>query len=355
MLSKESPGAAIVDERGSLAIAVEAGVARKGQRGAGWRLKMANLGIVPAILLLLVIGTVINPEFLHTTNLLNILQGSSVLAFLAVAEALVIIGGQFDLSLEGTIAFAPMLGAWLASGHAPGSGIGVNGYAATAITLGIGVVIGLVNALFVVVFGISSFLVTLAMQIVLAGLSYGLTSGLTINEASGPLVWLGQAQVGKVPVSVIGSVGLVVLTTLLLRYTRTGREMYAVGGNREAARRNGVKAKRIWFGLFIVSGLLGSLAGMILSGQTAAVIPDQGAGITLTIFAAVAIGGVSLNGGKGYLWGVGLGVLLLGTSTDLLTIAQVPPQVIDAIEGGIVLAALVLNRFVGGRAKESTA
>lgn len=347
----EAPGIAKPGKRP----VIEGGESRQREGRTSWRLQLANLGILPAIVVLLIIGTSINREFLSVTNVLNILSGSSYLAFLAVAEALVIIAGQFDLSLEGTIAFTPMLGAWLASAHAPGSGLGLGLALGTIITLGAGAVIGLFNAILVVSLGISSFLVTLAMQIALAGLSYGLTSGLTINEPSGPLVWLGEAQIGRVPVSVIAAVALVVLVTVLLRYTRTGRQLYAIGGNREAARRNGIRTRRIWFGLFIVSGLLGSLAGMIISGQTAAVIPDQGAGITLTIFAAVAIGGVSLNGGKGYVWGVGLGVLLLGTTTDLLTIAQVPPQVIDAIEGAVVLAALVFNRFTGGRARESTA
>ncbi|MGH9105157.1 MAG: ABC transporter permease [Acidimicrobiales bacterium] len=304
---------------------------------------------MPAIIVLAVLGSLASPSFLTLLNAVNILQEVAVLAFVTVAESLVIIAGHFDLSLEGILSFAPMLGAWLLTTQPPGSGLGLDPFAAVAVTIAVGAAIGATNGFFIVGLGLNSFLVTLAMQILLVGLSYTLTTGLTISEPSHVFVWLGAQTVGIVPVGVIAAILLFIIASLFMRYHKYGRFLYAIGGNREAARTAGIRVNRIWFCLFIGSGVLAAIGGLVLSGQVDAVTVDQGGGITLTIFAAAAIGGVSLNGGRGYLWGAALGVLLLGLITNVMTLAQVPSQVIQVIQGAIVLAALVINRSVAGR------
>ncbi len=308
-----------------------------------------NLGLIPAIAALAIVGTLVNSAFLTPINLINIANGSAVLAFVVAAESIVIIAGQFDLSLEGTLAFAPMFGAWLMTAHAPGSGIGLNPLVAVAVTIATGAAIGLVNGLLVVGLGLSSFLVTLAMQILLHGLSYSLTAGLTIEQPPAPFVWLGGQNVGIVPVGVIAAAILFIVASLFLHYHKYGRFIYAIGGNRVAARAAGIRVARVWIAIFVVSGALGAIGGLVLSGQVDAATVDQGTGITLTMFAAAAIGGINLGGGRGYLWGAALGVILLGMITDVMTLAQVPSQVILAIQGAIVLAALVVNRWFAGR------
>jgi simple sugar transport system permease protein len=295
------------------------------------------------------LGTLVSSAFLTPLNLINIAQESAVLSFIVVAESLVILAGQFDLSLEGILAFAPMLGAWLMETHAPGSGIGLNPYLAILVTLAAGAAVGLINGSLVVGLGLSSFLVTLAMQILLHGLSYTLTKGLTISQPAAEFVWLGGSGIGILPVGVAAAILVFVVGTLFLRYHKYGRFIYAIGGNRNAARAAGIPVSRVWIILFVVSGILGAVGGLVLSGQVNAVTVDQGTGLTLTMFAAAAIGGISLSGGRGYLWGAALGVILLGMITDVMTLAQVPSQVILAIQGAMVLAALVVNRWFAGR------
>src|SRR5436305_1405484 len=218
-----------------------------------------NLGLVPAILALGVIGSVVSSAFLTPLNLINIAQQSAVLAFILVAESLVIIAGEFDLSLEGLLAFAPMLGAWLMETHAPGSGLGLNPYLAIVVTIGAGAAIGLINGSLVVGLGLSSFLVTLAMQILLHGLSYTLTKGLTIAAPAAPFVWLGGRSIGIMPIGVIAAFLVFVVGTLFLRYHKYGRFIYAMGGNRTAARAAGIPVSRVWIILFVVSGMLGAV------------------------------------------------------------------------------------------------
>src|SRR5207302_2664291 len=157
-------------------------------------------------------------------------------------------------------------------------------------------------------------------------------------------------SIGLLPSGVIAAVLIFIVGSLFLRYHKYGRFIYAIGGNRTAARAAGIPVSRVWIGLFVLSGMLGAVGGLVLTGQVDAATVDQGSGLTLTMFAAAAIGGISLSGGRGYLWGAGLGVILLGMITDVMTLAQVPSQVILAIQGAMVLAALVVNRWFTGRA-----
>jgi simple sugar transport system permease protein len=310
-----------------------------------WRYK-ENLGLVPVIILLVVIGSLVSPTFVTFNNAIIILQQSAVLGFVVFAASLIILSGKFDLSLEGTVSFAPMLGAWLLTTHAPGSGIGLNPFAAIGVTIGTGALIGLVNAFLIVGIGINSFLATLAMQILLVGLTYMLTSGLTLYSPSRDFLWLGQANVQGIPIAIIAAALLFVVGALFMRYNKYGRRILAVGGNVEAARSAGIRPGLVWTGVFVLGGILAAIAGIILSGRVDAVTVGQGRGITFDMFAAAAIGGIALSGGRGHLLGALLGVLLLGMIGDVMTLAQIQTQVINAVRGAIILVALVINRYV---------
>src|SRR2546425_6307569 len=135
-----------------------------------WRYK-ESLGLVPAILLLAIVGTFVSPAFLTARNITNVLQQSAVLGFVTFAGAIIILNGKFDLSLEGTVNFAPMLGAWLLTVEPPGSGLGLNPCGAVAVTLAPGACIGLTNGLFFVFLGLNSFFLTLGLPILLRGLT----------------------------------------------------------------------------------------------------------------------------------------------------------------------------------------
>jgi ribose/xylose/arabinose/galactoside ABC-type transport system permease subunit len=319
-----------------------------------FKFKLSSVALIPALVLLLIVGSVLNEAFLLPANLLTILQQSSILALLVLAESLVLIVGKFDLSLESTVGLAPMIGAWLVSTAAiGGSGWMVNPYLAIAVTLLIGVIIGTFNGFLIVKLGLNAFIVTLSMLILLRGITLGMASGKTLYDLPPEFTYLGSAVWLGVPASIWICGILFAIGAFLMRYHRFGRAIYAIGGNPEAARAAGIRVERVTWIVFILASLLAALAGLLLSGRLGAVTAQQGGNMIFTTFAAAVIGGISLNGGKGSLLGALLGVLLLGIVTNILTLSQIASFWIDATFGAIILIAQSLVRLTGGERSQS--
>jgi simple sugar transport system permease protein len=311
-------------------------------------LKSREFALIPVVLLTVLIGFIVTPVFLTQRNVLNLLQQSSELAIVVVALSLILIAGKFDLSLESTFAFAPMVAAWaVLPVSAGGSGIGLPGWLGVPLIIVVAVVVGLVNSLLIVRLGLNAFIITLAMLILLRGLTLGVVSGRTLFELPESFLWLGSAQFLSIPVSVLVCALVFVLAGLFLRYHRVGRSLYVIGGNREAARAAGINVERVMIGVFVVAAVLAAIAGLALVGRTASVTPSQGANLIFSAFAAAVIGGVSLNGGRGTMLGAFLGVLLLAIITNILTLSQIPSFWIDATNGAIILVAILFSRLTG--------
>jgi simple sugar transport system permease protein len=315
---------------------------------------LSSVALIPALVLLLIVGSIANEAFLLPANLLTILQQSSILALLVLAESLVLITGKFDLSLESTVGLAPMLGGWLVTTAAiGGSGWMLNPYLAIAVTLIVGVVIGAFIGLLVVKLGLNAFIVTLSMLILLRGITLGVASGKTLYDLPPEFTYLGSAVWLGVPASIWICGILFVLGAFLMRYHRFGRALYAIGGNAEAARAAGIRVERVTWIVFILASLLAALAGLLLSGRLGAITAQQGSNMIFTTFAAAVIGGISLNGGKGSLFGALLGVLLLGIVTNILTLSQIASFWIDATFGAIILIAQSVVRLTGGERSQN--
>src|SRR5580704_1642762 len=312
-------------------------------RGGGLaaRVRDMNIGVLrevallPVLVLLIVIGAVVSPVFLTVTNIAGIGQQISALGVVVVGESLILMIGGMDLSLESTFGLAPMIAAWL-------------------ILLAVGAAIGLINGVLIVKGRLNGFIVTLGMTIVLAGLQNGIVKAQTLFNLPKAFGYLGSEYAGQVPVSFIVTVVIFVLVGLFLRYHRTGRAIYAVGGNPAAARAAGIKVERIKIGVYVAGSMLAALGGLMEAGRVSAVTGQQGygEGIIFSVFAAAVIGGVSLKGGRGNMIGAASGVILLGFVQDILDLANVSNYWIEAIDGGVILFALFLARIVGG---ESTA
>jgi len=315
----------------------------------GLRLRLSAFALVPALGVLIVIGAWANEAFLLPANWLNILQQSSILALLVLAESLVLISGKFDLSLESTVGLAPMIGGWLVSAAAiGGSGLALNPYLAAVVTLIVGGLVGAFNGFLIVRLKLNAFIVTLSMLILLRGITLGLASGKTLYDLPPEFTYLGSAVWLKVPASIWICALLFGFGWFFMRYHRYGRAIYAIGGNAEAARAAGIRVERVSFAVFVVASLLASLAGLLLSGRLGAVTAQQGSNLIFTTFAAAVIGGISLNGGKGSLAGALAGVLLLGIVTNILTLSQIASFWIDATFGAIILIAQTFARLTGG-------
>jgi simple sugar transport system permease protein len=312
-------------------------------------LRFRDLVLIPVIIVVMIIGSFVSPAFLMPENLMNILQQSSELSILVIAQSLILICGKFDLSLESTVGLTPMVAAWLiiTDTSIGGSGVGIGAYGGIAVVFALGLLIGLINGLLVVKLKLNAFITTLAMLILLRGTTLGITNGQTLFDLPDAFLYLGTAKWFGIPVSIWIAGILFAIAALFMRYHRIGRAIYAIGGNAEAARVAGIPVDRITLGVYVVGSLLAALAGLMLTGRIASVVSSQGQNMIFYVFAAAVIGGISLNGGQGRIVGALTGVILLGLLQNVLTLSQVAAFWIDACYGAIILIALIITRLTG--------
>jgi simple sugar transport system permease protein len=312
--------------------------------------------LLPVLVVLLIVGGILNTHFLTVSNLTQMGGQISALGVTVVGESLILLIGGMDLSLESTYGLAPMLAAWLIVPVASfGQGTMLNPYLGILILLATGVAVGLVNGFLIVKGRLNGFIVTLGMTILLAGFQNGIVKGQSPFNWPSAFGYLGAAAPFTIfgaafPLSLIVAAVIFLLAGLFLRYHRIGRAIYAIGGNREAARAAGIKVDRVRIGVYVAGSVLAAIGGLMEAGRTSDVSATQGygEGIIFAVFAAAVIGGVSLQGGRGNMVGAASGVVLLGLVQNLLDLENAPNYWIDAIDGAVILVALVLARVIGG-------
>lgn len=312
---------------------------------------LRELSLLPVIAASLILGYLIAPGFLTVDNILdNVLVTSAVLGMVTLAESVILISGNFDISLESTVGLGPMIAVWLVVPKLyGGGGWGWPAWAAILVMLTVGCLIGAFNGLLVTKLRLNAFIVTLAMDILLRGLTVGLASGKTLTGLPAIFTWLGSTRWFGVSVQVWILVIAFVLAYVFMRHHPTGRKIYAVGGNPDAAAAAGIRTRRITVGVFIFGSVIATVAGLMLTSRIASVTTDQGNDLIFTVFAAAVIGGISLNGGRGSMIGAFSGVLLLGIVQNILVLSNVPSFWINAVYGAIILGALILNWFLDRR------
>lgn len=309
-----------------------------------------------------IVFTFLSDPFLTQDNLINILVHASVLGILVVGQTFVLMTGNFDLSSESTLALAAAVAVWLiAPAGTPtwGSGLDIDWWIAVLAVLAMGAAVGAFNGLLITKARVNNFVVTLSMLIILRGAVLLTGDGQTISGASKAFNWLGSASWGIVPISVIVLLATFAVAHVVMRYRTFGRELYAVGGNREAALASGINPDRRIVHAYIISGVLAALAGWVLAGRVQAVPLNLGEGMIFEVFAAAVIGGISLNGGRGSMLGAFGGVLLLAMIDNGLNLLAVDVFWIQTIRGAIILLAVLIDaqkvRFRGPAARRTPA
>jgi simple sugar transport system permease protein len=330
--------------------AVDSTVERPAFSSSGGRVVLRwlrELALLPAIGVLFIVGIASSPAFLTTANLSNTAQGSAALGMVVVAETVILLTGSFDLSLQSIYGLAPMVGAWLIVSK-DGHGLGTEWSPAVGIliTLGIGAAVGLFNGFMIVKLRFNAFIFTLAMLILLAGIQQGIVSGQSVYNMPASFTYLGSAYWLGFPVSAWVTIAVFLVAGLFLRYHRTGRAIYAIGGNVEAARAAGIKVDRVRIGVFCIAGMLAAVGGLMTAGEVLTVTANQGNNLIFTVFAAAVIGGIELDGGRGRMLGAFTGVVLLGLVNDVLVLRNTSTFWIDAVNGAIILIALGIARLV---------
>ena len=285
------------------------------------------------VALLLFIAT---PDFLVTANLLNVLLAASVTALLGAGQTFVIIQGEIDLSVGAILGLSGVTTALVLQEHSLPIGL--------AAGVLVGSTTGLINGLLVTKTRMPSFIATLAMMSVVAGLTLRITEGNPVAVANEGFRSIGQAKPLGVPLPIVIMVVAFVVFGLLLSRSRFGRYVYAVGDNAEASRLSGIPVDRVKILAFVISGLLASIAGFILTARLSTAQPTAGTGLELAAIAAVIIGGTSLAGGRGALVGTAIGAVLLGTIDNGLNLLDVSPFLQDVVKGLVILFAVYLDR-----------
>lgn len=294
--------------------------------------------------------------FLTERNISNILAAAAVLGVLVAGQTFVLISGNFDLSTESTLGLAALVGVWLivpAGTPTNGGGIFMNPYLSIIFSLSMGTLIGYAIGCLITYGNMHNFIVTLAALLIVRGLMLAFTEGAPVSGFNNPnadvFYWLGHEKAFKVPgfgnifVAVLATGLIYLICHLILKHHKFGRELYAIGGNRDAAEALGINVNRRIRQVYMLSGLLAALAGWMLAGRVVSIQPNLGETFIFTVFAGAVIGGVSLQGGRGTMLGALGGVLLLSTIDRGLNLMQVSVFWIKVIQGSIILAAMLID------------
>jgi len=294
---------------------------------------------------LVVFGVVIvtfslfNPRFLTFDNFANIGRQAAMIITMACGMTMVIVAGNIDLSVASTLSLAGMLSGLVV--EATGSTL-----FALAIALGLGIFAGMTNGLLVTRGRIPSFLVTLGMMGILRGMAM-LVTGTKPVVIYNETFWrsFGDFDIlGFFPISILWTIGIVILSHVLLTYASLGRYIYATGGNIEAAYFTGVNTKRTIVVTFVIMGLLAALSGVMFASRMHAARPGTGEGMELNVIAAVILGGTSLAGGKGTIIGSIIGALTIGTLNNGLIILGFNTHVQMLVRGLVIILAVLIAR-----------
>lgn len=300
------------------------------------------------VLTLSFVAYLINPVFYSMGNLYNLLVTFSVLGLLTLAEAIVLLTGNFDNSIEFTMIFSAMVAAWLTIDHTYASGWQLPAELGILSTLAVGILIGAVNGVLVGYVGMQPFITTFASGVVVSGLGILMTGGSILTPYPERFTALGRGLVGPLPLSGLFVIGLYLLLHLVFRYTRVGRRLFVVGGSVEAARSLGVDAKKTQLIAFILAGLLAAIGGWILGGRLNSASGQMSSGQLLLAYGAAVIGGVRLGGGEAKMSGIFGGVILIASIYTLMNLARVDPYVMTATTGTVILLAMLIDALKSG-------
>ena len=299
---------------------------------------VAKYGIYIAFCGLFVFLSISSPTFLTTENILNILRQSSLNGIIAVGMTFVIITGGIDLSVGSIVALAAVVATSFA--HPDTYPVAVP----IALGLGVGAAIGLLNGVIIAKGAIAPFVVTLGMMTMARGAGLVFSSGRPIINLSDEYNSIGGGYFLGIPIPIFLFVGVLLAGIFLLRFARFGRHVYAVGGNEQASKLSGLNTGRIKIAVYGLSGLFSGIAGVLLSSRVMTGSPVAGVGYELDAIAAVVIGGSSLSGGAGSIYGTIIGTLIIGIMNNGLDLLNVSSYYQQIVKGAIIIAAVLLDQ-----------
>lgn len=303
-----------------------------------WR----QLGITVALVVTVLVFTAFDHDFFSGYNFVNIILQSAITAILAIAQTFVIITAGIDLSIGSALALSAAVSGLLLVG-------GVSAPVAVLGTLGVGALAGLLNGLIVTFTGITPFVVTLGTMSIFSGLALIISGGQTIYGIPPGFSDLLAGHIGPVPTPILVALIVLVIAAIVMRQTKLGEYLIAIGGAREVARLAGINVRLYTAAAYVISSALAALAGMVTVARLGAADPTLGQDLLLPAVAAAVMGGADLMGGQGSMLGAVVGALLIATLQAGLTFLNVQAFYQQVAIGVVIILALLFNRLQRGR------
>jgi len=325
--------------------------ARPGAQWLGVIAQQRELSLVAIMIVLGAFVTLTAPQFLTGPNISQVAVLAAVIAVAAVGEALVVITRNVDLSVEATMGLVAYSVASLLERHA------LDSTGAIVFGLGLGVVLGMINGMVVTIFKVPAIVATLGTLSIFRGFDYLVAGSHQVPLASLPEGFTDAARdtFFGIPIFVLLTIVIVMIGSAILRFTRFGRQLYAVGSNPEAAAILGIPSRLVVFAAFTVCGLLAGVAGVLYVMEFGTINGTSATGLVLAVVAAVVVGGVNIFGGSGTLAGAALGALFLGFIANALILVGLSQFWLQAIYGLVILLAVSADAIIIRRIQRATA
>lgn len=297
-------------------------------------------GIAFAVVAEIILFAILSPYFFSSENFLNVSLQISITAIIAVGMTLVILTAGIDLSVGALVAFTGVIATSILKLDLPFPAV-----MALALLGGmsIGLVSGALAGVFTTKFNITPFIVTLALMTIWRGASYIVTDGRPVWGLPDQFAFLGSGRFLEIPIPTIIMIVIYIVAYILLTRTPFGRYIYAVGGNKEAARLSGINTNAVLLKVYMICGALSSLSGILLASRMNSGQPNAGLMYELDVIAAVVVGGTSLFGGRGSVIGTFLGAMLIGILRNGLNLLNVNSYVQQVVVGVVILLAVLID------------
>jgi ribose transport system permease protein len=303
---------------------------------------IGEFGITIALLAEIALFSSLSPYFFTAENILNVTLQTSIIAIIAAGMTFVIITAGIDLSVGAMVAFSGVIATSVLKLDLQ---FALSFPLAVLIALLIGIFSGSIAGLFVTRFNITPFIVTLSLMTIWRGASYMYTDGRPIWGFPDEFSFIGSGRVFGIPIPTIIMIYVYIVAYAILKHTKFGRYVYAVGGNKEAARLAGINVNRTLLSVYIISGVLSAISGILLASRMNSGQPNAGLMYEMDVIAAVVVGGTSLFGGRGTIIGTFLGAMLIGILRNGLNLLNVGSYVQMVVLGVVILLAVLLDQM----------
>ncbi|MGC4232875.1 MAG: ribose ABC transporter permease [Niabella sp.] len=314
-----------------------------------YKQRIKSLQSLIALLLLCIVLTILTDKFFTADNGLNVLRQTAVNICIATGMTLVVLTAGIDLSVGSVLALCGAIAAGLLKNgialQSTDTYIGFTVLGVILVAIIVGAVLGWFNGFVITKFNVPPFVATLAMLTIARGFTMLYTKGQPISNLGAKFAFIGAGSFLGIPVPVWIALAVVLIAAFITRQTRLGRYIYAIGGNETAARFSGINISAVKMIVYALAGAMAAIGGIIVTSRLDSAQPNAGSSYELDAIAAVVIGGTSLSGGRGTIWGTVMGAIIIGVLNNGLVLLNVSPFWQQVVKGAVILLAVIIDKL----------